>query len=226
MTQSSPVIDYFRSEISLGRLSPGQKLPAEPRLCEQLGVSRGVLREALRELQGYGLIEVKHGSGTYVSSLQPSELLKGLAFTVDVVPLDGLIELLEIRKALEAQAAAQAATLADEELVFRLRGLLAEMEVPASADREHKQDLDEEFHALICDAAGNKSAATIAQVIRSRSRHYNMIANADAALESLIGHRAIVRAIVEHDALGAMSAMHSHVDSTSLWLRTIKPEPN
>ncbi|GAA2094126.1 FadR/GntR family transcriptional regulator [Brevibacterium salitolerans] len=224
MAQNSPVIDHFRTEISLGRLVPGQRLPPEPRLCEQLDVSRGALREALRELQGYGLIEVRHGSGTYVSSLQPSELLKGLAFTVDVVPLDGLFELLSIRRTLEAEAAAQTATAASGEVLAQLEALVEEMVGAESPPEEQK--LDEQFHALICETAGNRSAATITAVIRSRSRHYDLVDNPEARAEGVIGHRAVLDAVRTHDSMGAWAAMHAHITSTERWLRSLKPPPH
>jgi len=220
---STSVIDYFRTEISLGRLSPGQRLPPEPELCEKLGVSRGALRESLRELQGYGLLEARHGSGTYVSSLKPAELLKGLAFTVDVVPLEGLLELLGVRRAVEAEAAASAAARASDEDIAQLEGLIEQMS--AAQDIDTRQQLDEELHALICDLAGNESASTIASVIRSRARHYDLIDHDDARIEVDLGHAAIVRAIRSRNAMAAWAAMHAHVSATEVWLRNINPAP-
>lgn len=68
MTAKQDVVAQLRALIASGELTPGQKLPAEPALCDQLGASRGSLREAVRELEALGVLQARHGSGTYVSN--------------------------------------------------------------------------------------------------------------------------------------------------------------
>ncbi|MBD3003251.1 MULTISPECIES: FadR/GntR family transcriptional regulator [unclassified Streptomyces] len=121
MTATDEAADGLRAMIAKGELTPGQQLPAEPELCARLGVSRGSLREAVRSLAALGLLESRHGSGTFISALRPGQMLAGFAATVDVLPLDGLLELFDVRRPLEAQAAALAAARADERVVARLR---------------------------------------------------------------------------------------------------------
>src|SRR5262245_36394201 len=99
----------LRHMIATGRLGPGERLPPENDLCEELSVSRGSLREAVRMLAALRVIESRHGSGTYVSALRPEDIIGSLSLTVDLLPLTGLLEVYEIRRVLEAHVAAQAA---------------------------------------------------------------------------------------------------------------------
>ncbi len=96
----------LRHMIASGRLVAGQRFPAENELCDELGVSRGSLREAVRMLAALGIIESRHGSGTYVSMLRPEEIIGSLSLTVDLLPLDGLLQMYELRRVLETHARA------------------------------------------------------------------------------------------------------------------------
>ena len=71
----------LRALIADGDLRPGDRLPSEGELCERLGVSRGPLREAIRTLSALGVIDTRHGSGSYVSELHAADLIKGLGLT-------------------------------------------------------------------------------------------------------------------------------------------------
>jgi GntR family transcriptional regulator, transcriptional repressor for pyruvate dehydrogenase complex len=125
----SAVDDAFhglRQMISSGRLEAGQKFPPEPELCEELGVSRGSLREAVRMLSALGVIESRHGSGTYVSQLRPEEIIGSLALTVDLLPLSGLLDMYELRRVLESHAAAQAAAKVDDASADELLQLIGD----------------------------------------------------------------------------------------------------
>src|SRR3546814_8112514 len=86
MTAMMTALTGLRQMISSGALAPGQKFPPEAELCRTLDVSRGSLREAVRVLATLGVIEVRHGSGTYVSRLHPADVIRGFSLTVDLLP--------------------------------------------------------------------------------------------------------------------------------------------
>lgn len=216
----------LRGMISSGELTPGQRFPPEAELCERLDVSRGSLREAVRVLDTLGVLEVRHGSGTYVSRLDPGDVVRGFSLTVDLLPLEGLLQLFEVRRVLEGNAAAQAAARAPEEVVARLQELVAEME--ASTDPEEITRLDDEFHEAICLAAGNTTVTSLVGVFRSRGRHYRIFEGVSAAEvkhASDDGHRAIVDAIARRDPAAANAAAASHVARTERWLLELSPRP-
>lgn len=223
MTAMNKALDGLRQIIASGELAPGQKFPPEPDLCDRLGVSRSSLREAVRTLGALGVIESRHGSGTYVSQLDPADIVRNFSLTVDLLPLDGLLQLFEIRRVLEAHAAAQAAARCTPELAERLNALITQMESEPSLDLA--ADLDKQFHRLICDAGGNPTIASLMDVFRSRSSHYNIFEGRDAAsarATSDAGHRSMALAITSHDPVAAASAAGSHVAQTEYWLRMLQ----
>ncbi|MDJ0334320.1 FCD domain-containing protein [Salinibacterium sp. G-O1] len=220
MAAMTKALDGLREMISSGELAKEQRFPPEPELCERLGVSRGALREALRTLGALGVIEARHGSGTYVSKLDPADIVRSFSLTVDLLPLEGLLQLFEIRRVLEAHAAAQAAARCTPEESEHLNSLVAQME--AEPDQRVAADLDRQFHDLICRIAGNPTIASLMDVFRSRSSDYNILEGPDgeaAQAASDSGHRSMASAITSHDPVAAASAAGSHVAQTEHWLR-------
>ncbi|SCL26835.1 DNA-binding transcriptional regulator, FadR family [Micromonospora rhizosphaerae] len=214
----------LRQMISSGRLAAGQKFPPEAELCEELGVSRGSLREAVRMLSALRVIDSRHGSGTYVARLVPEEIVGTLALTVDLLPLAGLLEIYELRRVLEAHATSQAAARITDEQGRELLQLLDRME--ATSDGHQASELDALFHSTIAAIAGNPTLATLLDVFRSRSRSYQIFDTADGKLikaTSDAGHRSITNALIARDPAAAYSAAAQHVAQTEHWLRLHQP---
>lgn len=215
----------LRHMIATGRLGAGERIPPEADLCEELGVSRGSLREAVRMLAALGVIEPRHGSGTYVSQLRPEDLIGSLSLTLQLLPLPGLLEVYEIRRVLEAHVAAQAAARATPETIETLFSLIEAME--ATQDPTKASDLDHRFHAEIARAAGyNPTLASLLAVFRSRSRKYQVFTlpeGPDLRRKSDADHRVLATAIAAHDPGAAAGAAEAHVAQTERWLRALEP---
>lgn len=226
----SAVDDAFhglRGMISTGRLEAGQRFPPEGELCAELGVSRGSLREAVRMLAALGVVESRHGSGVYVSALRPEELIGSLRLTVDLLPLSGLLEMYEVRRVLEAHAASQAAARVDDGLRAELLGLCTAME--ATDDVEEAAALDATFHTRIARAGGSPTLVAFLDVLRTRSRSYQMFGMPDGPTIMRISnaaHRAIAEAVAGRDPAAAATAAGAHVAQTEAWLRRYRPEPS
>ncbi|HCS60927.1 MAG TPA: GntR family transcriptional regulator [Microbacterium sp.] len=214
----------LRALIADGDLKPGARLPSEGELCERLGVSRGPLREAIRTLSALGVIDTRHGSGSYVSELHAADLIRGLSLTVGLLPLESIIELYELRRALEAHAASLAAARIDDETIVRLDHLLTRLE--SVTDDEGQSELDNEFHSAIAQVAGNDALATLLDVLRARSRAYRIFSTEDAAEIKILsdaGHRAIFRGLASRDPVASSAAAAGHVAQTEFWLRKHQP---
>ncbi|BBJ43972.1 GntR family transcriptional regulator [Streptomyces antimycoticus] len=227
MAATDGAADGLRAMIAKGELAPGQRLPAEPELCARLGVSRGSLREAVRSLAALGMLESRHGAGTFVSALRPGQMLAGFAATVDVLPLDGLLELFDVRRPLEAQAAALAAARADEQVLARLREV--QKRLATSEDEAERHALDREFHSTLCQAGGNEALAALADVLRARGSHYSIYGAPEAEtirLASDLGHEALINAVAARDPAAAAAAASSHLSQTEVWLRRYGPAPD
>src|SRR5438093_5567630 len=107
-------IDKIRERIVSGAWGPGDRLPKESELAAQLGLSRNSLREAVRALSQLRVLEVRQGDGTYVSSLEPGLLLESTGFISHLLLGETAVALYEVRRILEAAAAALAAARIDE----------------------------------------------------------------------------------------------------------------
>src|SRR5713101_6797708 len=107
-------IESIRELIASGEWGPGTRLPREADLAAQLGLSRNSLREAVRALSLARVLEVRQGDGTYVSSLEPGELLEPTLSATHLLQDHTVIELFEVRRMLEPSAAALASVRMDD----------------------------------------------------------------------------------------------------------------
>ncbi|WP_328990128.1 FCD domain-containing protein [Kribbella sp. NBC_01245] len=227
MAATDKALAGLRQMIASGAIGPGEQFPPEPELCDRLGVSRSSLREAARSLAALGVIESRHGSGTYVSALDPAEIISRFSLSVELIPLEGVLQLLEVRRVLESHATAAAAARQDPELEAQLGAILDQLE--ATTDAAEIQALDAEFHGAICKAGGNPTVTALTGVIRGRGGHYRIFEPGDEfnAIKQTSdrGHRAILAAIATRDPAAAATAASAHIAQTELWLRALRPEP-
>ena len=117
-TLTQEAFDQLVTYIQDGELHPGDPLPSQHELARQLSVSRPVLREAMQRLEAAGLIEIRHGSGTYIAQ-PPAESLFDSIFKN--YSYEKALEVLEVRLILEAEAAGLAALRATEEDFARMQ---------------------------------------------------------------------------------------------------------
>ena len=141
--------------IELQKLLPGDKLPPERQLAELLEVSRPSLREALHILQAQGVVQIKHGQGTFVQEPVVAQELRASVMT----KTHGLNELFDAREVLEVPAAKWAAEKATKEDIRLLRATLNQIDKITSIkpiDFDQLQALDAKFHLSIVGIAGNR----------------------------------------------------------------------
>jgi GntR family transcriptional repressor for pyruvate dehydrogenase complex len=220
------VADHLLQQIKNGERNPGDRLPSVVELAENYGVGRSTIREAVSALKAMGWLDVRHGGGTFVSKTLPTEPKNA----ADLLFRDAgsLIELLEVRKALEVGAASLAATRRDELHLQRLRKLLGLME--QSLDRNETAEgerADAAFHRAIVDASGNQLfiqlteslSERFASTIRQTRELWFYRENATAA-RLLQEHRSIFDAIENQDGNLAASLIGDHVEKVISVLRT------
>jgi GntR family transcriptional repressor for pyruvate dehydrogenase complex len=197
--------------ISERRLKAGDRLPAERELAASMGVSRSSLREALRALAMLGVTEMRHGDGTYVTSLEPDALMRPVGLVLALSD-SGLEQLFEARKLVEPGLAALAAERIED---------ASEILACAARSGDTRDDAeafmwnDIELHALIARAADNAILCqlldSIASMgIASRRRTGRL---ADVRDQSARDHLQIAAAIAKHDAEEASRAMLRHLEN-------------
>ena len=154
-------IDRLLSMIRDGYWLPGERLPAQRELAEALGVGMSTLREALQSLQTMGILDMRHGEGTFISS-QPNDMYDRLVEMSLAMGETDLQMLFEAREVLETGFAFHAATRATEEQIDTLFDILQkEHEAIESGMLEDGHNLDLAFHQLIAKMANNKFLAQI-----------------------------------------------------------------
>ena len=213
-------IDKIREHIVSGAWGPGDRLPKESELAAQLGLSRNSLREAVRALSQLRVLEVRQGDGTYVSSLEPALLLESTGFISHLLLGETEVELYEVRRILEAAAAALAAGRIDAQEKEELGSILQRMRQAQTV--EDLVEADVAFHAVIAKAAGNAVLASLLSSLSTRTmrvRLWHGRAADDALDETREEHRRIYEAIVAGDPELARAAATAHIASGERWLR-------
>ena len=201
-----------------GELEPGTLLPSESEMVEQIGVSKFVMREALRVAQSQGLVEISQGRRTRVAdiSIKPAAGLMNLALKRSN---DLLLELTEARRSLEISMVQLAARRRTEDQVAALEETVAMME-SCRDDLLWCVEKDIEFHEIMAQATGNRVFEMIHESIAellSESRRETMLRS--GIDKPVAEHRRILEAIREKDPEGAVAAMSAHLDTAESSLK-------
>ncbi len=209
------VVSQVTRQIVSGQLSPGSLLPVEPELAEQFGVSRTVIREAVRVLVSMGLVSVRHGSGMRVRPPSDWDHLDPRILFEQVRSGGGdqvLNEILEVRRILEVEVSALAAERRTEEDLAKMHSALRGME-EAVRDPNAYTRLDIEFHERILAAARNRLLRDALRPVNEvlAVGRYISVRVPGGAEKSLRGHEEIHAAIERGDAEAARDAMRRHV---------------
>jgi DNA-binding FadR family transcriptional regulator len=214
-TRMSRAIQDELMELILARgLQPGELLPTEPDLVEELGVSRNSVREALKALQALDIVEIRHGHGTYVGRLSLDPLTNGLTFrTLQGIGRDvrAIGEILEVREVLEDGLIRRVAGSIPDADLDALGVVVKAMTARARAGETFPEE-DREFHDLLYRSLDNQF---IGQLLRAFWTVFNRVSNQlgghdpDPA-ETARRHRAIYTALRNHDVERAQKAMADH----------------
>ena len=216
------VCSQLASRLHSTTSSPAQKLPAERILAAQLGVSRSVLREAIKRLELQGLLEIRQGRGTKVVNKLQKPLSAALTLLVPG-EADRLLQLFEVRLLLEPESARLAAQRSTPAQLEKMRdSLRALREAPSVAEAIHA-DLD--FHRAIAEASGNKILLLIIESLAdllaaSHGKGFQSM----SISRSADMHQDILHAIESRNALEAEAAMKGHLEEARSAL-SIEPLP-
>lgn len=222
---SDRLAERLGQEIDAGRLLPGDRLPTEQRLAETHGVSRTVVREAVHQLKSRGLLRSRQGSGVYVTVPPATPLALDLSL---IGSLDDVMQLREVRRALEAETAALAAERATRLQVAGLRRALRAIDRSATDGRDGVAE-DLAFHRLLAQAAGNPHFGRILEFLEQYSEEAMRVTRRNDATRSdfveavRLEHRAIVDAIDAGDAAMARRRAIQHMRGGDRRMRTAAP---
>lgn len=191
------VYEALKEAITSGKLRPGERI-IEDRICADLGVSRSPLREALRRLEGEGLVSILPRRGVTVTKLNPEDA----------------IALFAVREVLEGLAASLASRHATARQLAGLESICDEMERQIQSGRMGRVvDLNSRFHDLMAVTSRNRWLQEFIATIRAQTRRFyrSSIEDPNRAPKSLSEHRQILQALKERDSIEAESLARLHV---------------
>ena len=202
------------AQVEDGTMVPGDRLPTERQLSEAHGVSRTVVREAVHQLKSRGLLRSRQGSGVFVA---PPALNQALAFDTSVLgSMAAVVQIVEVRRALEGEIAALAAERASRSQIATLRRSLAAIEAAVAAGRDGVAE-DLAFHHAIAQASGNPQFSRLLGFLEQYLREAMRVTRGNEARyegfmdEVRTEHRAIVEAIAAHDVAAARCRATEHM---------------
>lgn len=211
-TLPEEIANRLLTQIKEQDLRPGDKLPAERNLARMMEVSRPVLREALRALAIMRVVDIRQGDGTYITSLEPRQLISHLDFVFSKDSV-ALVQLLEARRVVEAGNVRLAARRITDDQVAALEDIVNSL-ADCVDDPERFSELDIAVHDAVCAAADNflllqfmSIVSTLGMVSRERTGGLREVREA-----ALGDHRRLVEALRAHDPDAAERAMLCHLD--------------
>jgi GntR family transcriptional regulator, transcriptional repressor for pyruvate dehydrogenase complex len=209
------IADQIRDLIDRGGFEVGTRLPPERDLAQQLGVSRPSLREALIALDVEGRVEVRSGSGVYVSAVAPDPSPRKTGSWGESPS-----QLMEARSIIEGEVVVLACARVTQEPLERLRDLLRGMEA-AIQRRGARVDLDRQFHLTLAEMAGNAVLSRLVGELFDE-RHSPISAKISSRFETtrtwrtaLKEHEAILQAVEARDPIAAQAAMRAHLQASA-----------
>ncbi|BBH24747.1 HTH-type transcriptional regulator LutR [Paenibacillus baekrokdamisoli] len=205
------------SQIEQGQIVPGQKLPSVVDLSISFGVGRSTIREALSALKAMGWVDVRHGGGTFVKKILPSDVQPGAGDPF--LGAESVREILEVRKVLEVGTVALAADRRNKDDLNKLQTILTRMELAMiNNDTYDGERADVEFHSAIAAASHNSLLIQLMDSLTQRltetigkTRELWFYEDKSSASRLLEEHKNIYEAIAHGDKSRAVELIEAHL---------------
>ena len=213
------IVEALAASIREGQLQPGDKLPTEAEIMVRFDVSRTVVRESLSKLQASGLVETRHGIGTFV--LPPQEAGNFKITAEDFATVADVISVLELRISLETEAAGLAAQRRTPENLTALETALHAFQDSINQDSDAVPP-DFQFHMEVARSTGNRHFADLMTYLGTMIIPRTRVNTAHSAPEGRLNylqrvhgeHESIYNAIRDQDAEAARAAMRTHLSNS------------
>ncbi|MCI0439328.1 MAG: FadR family transcriptional regulator [Chloroflexi bacterium] len=208
---SEDIVDQIYKLVRDGALKPGDRLPPERELAQQLNVSRASVREAIRLLDVKGLVVIKPGAGTFIVEDSVESIVNSFASIVSD-PVGAARDVFEMRLLLEPHVASLAAERASRRDIEQMKRILDAQEADIKGGGTGVE-FDSEFHFTIARATKNAALIAVTQTVSgilSQTREDRLL-SPERSRKSLHSHREILTAIEQRDPHEAEEAMHCHI---------------
>lgn len=220
---SDQVYEQLLTQIKNDTWSEGEKLPSENELRVQLGVSRISVREAFQKLTALGIVETRHGEGSFVKRIT-SNNFKDMLFPAFMINKNTLNEILEYRSIMEVGAIGLACDRITDEEIQSLEKIVIRMEKNIDNFKKFASD-DLAFHNAIAMASKNELIINVCVfVFELMAASMEHIVTRLGMIDGKYFHRLILEKLKQHDKEGALQAMRSHVEKTVVRMSEVSNE--
>ena len=213
------VVNSIKELLLNKKVMPGDRLPAETELTRLLSVSRGSVREAMKILSALGIVEIKRGDGTYISTRGDEVVFDPLLFSL-IVSQPKFAEIKELRLILEKNVVRLVIRNAGDQEISALRVCFENTQALLNKQAKNYEELlayDLEFHKILGHACKNGPLETIYKFVMQYFESYieaSLHKQTDFSHESIEAHKKILMAVEQRDALAAEQAVE---DSMEVW---------
>lgn len=220
-TLSHTVAQQLQKEIEKGSFGIGSKLPSEATLARDFGVSRTVIREAISRLKNEGSVEARQGIGVFVTKVTGIRSLK--IDYLEALEPESVVQLLALRRAIETEAASEAALHRTQEQMTAIDAALVKIDTTDTLGKGGVPE-DIEFHHAIAHASGNPYFLKTLIFLKQYLEAGMIVARKKNAVREEFSHQlheehaAIARAIRARDPKAARAATQTHLQNTALRL--------
>jgi GntR family transcriptional repressor for pyruvate dehydrogenase complex len=218
LTVPQAVVRRITRMIYDGVWSPGERLPSQRQLAREFDVGMSSLREALQTLRGMGVLELRHGHGTFVCR-NPGRIVERCLNLALMLNRDMVEDFLDARRAVEGGLAYLAAKRASEEQIMRLQDLAQSMMAPienGGAGDTRFEELDLAFHRLVAEMSESNLLHYLSDTLFETLEEFlSVVPHTQRGVRR---HAAVCEAIAERDPERSQQAMHDLVDATADYL--------
>ena len=206
------IVEQIEQRILKGELHMGDQLPAERDLCEQFGVSRTAVREAVKALRQKGLLETFPGRGTFITNGTSRAMRHSLNLVVNLGRAHGSDDLVQVRELLEPEIAALGAEHATSEQVAAMDQAILAMDA-ALDDAERFIEADLDFHLALAEATRNDIIPILIDSIVDllREQRKSIFSTPGGPQRGQVHHKRILKAVKQQDPNAARKAMRAHL---------------
>lgn len=200
---------------------PGDRLPVENELAQMFSVSRITVREAIRQLNTMGVVDVRQGEGTFVNQLTPTSFMRPMLPMLTLSNVD-LEDIFEVRLLIECRAAEYAALRATEEELSMLKATLLEAETTAlSGEISKYNEIDVRFHNEIARCSHNQVITVINELIIDMIKEsiIHTCNTPSHLVDSIVYHNRIYHALAERNAKEVSNLMKEHLSNALRFLQ-------
>lgn len=202
----------IRSYIVRNALSPGDLLPTEQQLCQDLGVSRNVLREAIKSMELMGMVEACPGRGTQVRPFSLDFVFQNVLFYRMDGDEDSVRQMFDIRKTLELSYMRAAFQTITKEEILKMREIMTRLRSAWETDGFFSEE-DREFHMTLFGTLHNPVLSSLLDAIWSVDNSFQLEEKRPHLSSSVAKHETIVRALEDYDFMAFARAMEAHFSS-------------